>query len=456
MGTEFPPHEEELSTRAASLDDVNKVRLRGAQVEVVSGADAGLVLPIEAAGLLVGTGVGCDVRLSDKLVSRRHLELRAEAGGVRAIDLGSLNGTHFAGARIREILVDRDGVLIVGDTSLAVRLLAQPLDVSISPRTRFGDAIAHSPAMRHVFALLERAAKSDVTVLLEGDSGTGKDVLSQALHMESGRKEGPFVVVDCGAIPENLVESELFGHEKGAFTGAVNARAGAFEQADGGTLFLDEVGELPMEAQPKLLRALENRSFRRVGGAQTVRVNVRVVAATNRKLREAVRRREFREDLFYRLAVVHVSVPRLGDRPDDILPLAESFLRRATGDAGATVPQDLARLLTAYPWPGNARELRNVVERFATFDRADANLLFGQGSGPASSRGGAAFVGLDALPYHEAKRRVVEQFHRAVLPLVVERAGGSVPRAAELLGIPRASLYRMLQQLREDDSGVDS
>ncbi|NUO54294.1 MAG: sigma-54-dependent Fis family transcriptional regulator, partial [Polyangiaceae bacterium] len=265
------------------------------------------------------------------------------------------------------------------------------------------------------------------------------------------RAEGPFVVVDCGAIAESLVESELFGHEKGAFTGAVATRPGAFEQADGGTLFLDEVGELPLDAQPKLLRALENRSFRRVGGAQLVKVNVRVVAATNRKLREAVRRKEFREDLFYRLAVVHVAVPRLADRPEDVLPLAESFLKRATGDQDAKIPEDLARLLKAYGWPGNARELRNVVERFATFDRADPKLLFDPGTSTSVSSGSNVFEGLETLPYHEAKRRLLDRFHREVLPKVVERMEGSVPRAAELLGLPRQSLYRMLGQLRDGD-----
>ena len=446
--------EEDMETRAAPVPGSSRVRLTGAEVEVVAGAEKGIRVPIGAAGVVVGSGLGCDLRLGDKLVSRRHLELGAEPSGVRVRDLGSRNGTLFGGARIRDLSLDRDGVLIVGETSLAVRLLSQPLDMALSPRTRCGDAIAHSSAMRHVFALLERAAQNDVTVLLEGDSGTGKDILALALHQESARRDGPFVVVDCGAIPDNLVESELFGHERGAFTGAVGTRTGAFEQAEGGTLFLDEIGELPMDAQPKLLRALENRSFRRVGGAQTIRVDVRVVAATYRRLREAVRRREFREDLFYRLAVVHVAVPRLSDRPDDVVPLAEAFLRRATGNAAAEVPPDLARLLTAYSWPGNARELRNVVERFATFDRAEPSLLFGAGdAGPASRRGGLDLAAYESLPYHEAKRRLIEAFHRAVLPLVVERAGGSVPRAAELLEIPKASLYRMLAELRGDGGG---
>lgn len=205
-----------------------------------------------------------------------------------------------------------------------------------------------------------------------------------------------------------------------------------------------------MDAQPKLLRALESRSFRRVGGTDTLRVDVRVVAATNRRLREAVRRREFREDLFYRLAVVHVSVPRLGDRKEDVIPLAETFLRKVTGDAAATLPAELARLLRGYDWPGNARELRNVVERFATFDRADPSVLFDRVSFVDAPAG--LFDGLDALPYHESKRRVLEAFHREVLPRAVERCG-SVQKAAEELALPRQSLYRMLNQLRDGDEG---
>ncbi len=296
-------------TREAALSDLHRVRLAGATVSVESGPDAGLSAELGSAALVVGSGEGCDVRLADPLVSRRHLELRAESDGVRVIDLGSRNGTLLGAARIKEALLEDDTTLVVGDTAIAIGVKSEALDVAISPRTQFGDAIAHGPALRHVFELLERAAKGDVTVLLEGDSGTGKDVLAQSIHRESKRRDGPFVVVDCGAIPESLIESELFGHEKGAFTGATSARPGAFEQANGGTVFLDEIGELPLDAQPKLLRALENRSFRRLGGQSTIKVDVRVVAATNRRLREAVRKREFREDLFYRLAVVHVSLP---------------------------------------------------------------------------------------------------------------------------------------------------
>ena len=441
-------------TRKVTIDDIHRLQLTGAEVEVVAGSAAGtgpgVVMDIPPAGLLIGSGPDCDVRLEDPLVSRRHLELRPEEEGVRVRDLDSTNGTLVHGVMMRDVLITNDTVLGVGDCSLSIRLSSEPLDVQLSPRRSFGDAVAHSAAMRHVFALLERAAQSDVTVLLEGDSGTGKDVLATALHSESKRAESSFVVVDCGAIPEGLVESELFGHERGAFTGASQSRAGAFEQAHGGTVFLDEIGELPIEAQPKLLRALENRSFRRVGGSETIKVDVRVVAATNRRLRESVRRKEFREDLFYRLAVVHVRVPRLGERPDDVLPIAERFLRHIAGD-DAVIPDDLAILLRSYPWPGNARELRNVVERFATFDRTDARLLFGSAE-RAPEVSGDPFAGFENMPYHDAKKQVMEAFHGAVLPKAVERAGGSVAKAAQALGLPRASLYRMLSSLRDEES----
>ncbi|MCA9619108.1 MAG: sigma 54-interacting transcriptional regulator, partial [Myxococcales bacterium] len=288
-------------TRKAKVEDLHRLRLTSALATVLSGPDRGATLAIEPAGVTIGASDECDLSLDDKLVSRRHLELRAEEEGVRVLDLGSTNGTLFGGARVRDLVLTQNAVLTVGGTTLEIAITAEPLDVSVSPRSRFGTAVGESNAMRHVFSLLERAAKNDVTVLFEGESGTGKDVLATALHDQSKRAEGPFVVVDCGALPEGLLESELFGHEQGAFTGAATGRAGAFEQASGGTLFLDEIGELPLASQPKLLRAIETRSFRRLGGSRTIEVDVRVVAATNRRLREMVRHGEFREDLFYRL-----------------------------------------------------------------------------------------------------------------------------------------------------------
>lgn len=401
--------------------------------------------------LRVGSHESNDIVIEDPQVSRFHFQIRNHPGGWRLLDVGSLNGTRVGGVSVRDAdLALPECTIVIGETTLRLRAISSGTEDRAGPPA-FGALYGVAPPMRRMFERLDRIAKAPSDVLIEGESGTGKELVAAELVRRSARADKPFIIVDCGAISRSLVESELFGHAKGAFTGADRARPGAFESAEGGTVFLDEIGELPLEAQPKLLRALENRSFRRVGGAQVIKVNVRVVAATNRKLREMVRRKEFREDLFYRLAVVHVSVPRLADRPEDVLPLAEAFLRRATGDAQAKVSEELARLLRSYGWPGNARELRNVVERFATFDRADPKLLFEPGGAPSVLPGSNVFEGLEALPYHESKRRLMDRFHREVLPKVVERASGSVPKAAEILGLPRQSLYRMLGQLKDED-----
>lgn len=443
-------HHDDAETRAA--DPIHRLRLTGAEVEVVSGADEGARADVGHDGLVVGSGSRADLRLDDSLISRQHLRLRSVRDGVECEDLGSRNGTRIGGMAIRGVTLFRDALIEVGNTTLALRLLDKPVDLELSLRTELGEAIGHSPAMRYVFALLERAAQNDATVLLEGESGTGKDVLATALHAESARADAPFVVVDCGALPRDLVESELFGHEQGAFSGAVGQRKGAFELAHGGTVFLDEVGELPIEVQPKLLRVLENRSFRRVGGSDSVNVDVRVVAATNRRLRQAVRGGTFREDLYYRLAVISVWIPPLRERRDDIVPIAEALYRRVSNDASLELPSDLARLLIGYHFPGNARELRNVVERYATFRHADARLLFAHHDGapsavPEPASPGDELPDLAGLPYHEAKRRALERFQREFLIAAVERAGGSVPAAAKELELRKTSLYRMLNAI---------
>lgn len=440
---------DEATTRAASLDEIHHLVVRGAEIVVSDGPDAGLSASMAGGSMLVGTGVVCDLRLSDPLVSRRHLELHGEPRGVRIVDRGSRNGTFFFGARVGELLVSEDAELRIGATRLRIKIARDPVKLPFSPRTGFGTAVAHSEGMRHVFRLLELAAARDVTVLLEGESGTGKEILATALHEQSARRDGPFVILDCGAIAPNLVESELFGHERGAFTGAVAAHVGAFERAHGGTIFLDEVGELPLEAQPKLLRAIESRTIRRIGGRESISFDARIVAATNKPLREAVRCKEFRQDLFFRLAVVHVVVPRLAERREDIRVLADRFLKIATGDDAAKVDDELARLLTAYDWPGNVRELRNVVDRFATFQRADPALLFGRATARGRPSASATFDldELTGLTYAEAKRRLLDAYHRAVIPGVLEETSGAVPKAAERLGMSRANLYRILQDL---------
>jgi transcriptional regulator with PAS, ATPase and Fis domain len=293
--------------------------------------------------------------------------------------------------------------------------------------------------MRRVFALLERAAQSDATVLIEGETGTGKEAVAESIHRESRRSDGPFVVVDCGAIPSALLESELFGHERGAFTGAVAARRGAFEAAAGGTIFLDEIGELDAELQPKLLRVLERKEIKRVGNTQHTAVDVRVIAATNRGLRTEVNAKRFRSDLYYRLAVVEIALPPLRERPEDV-PLLVSHLLDHLGAAGtpeAAMLQSEQSLttLTHHKWPGNVRELRNYVERTVALRDQAPPLV------PASASG----VEFDlSLPLARAREACVLRFERQYITAILERHGGSVVAAARAAGLDRSHFHRLM------------
>jgi transcriptional regulator with PAS, ATPase and Fis domain len=441
---------DQTATQATGLETT--LRVHAAMLEITAGPDAGRSVRVDRPTFVLGSGPAADLRLTDGAVSREHLRIALDPSGIRLRDEGSKNGTWIGGVRVSDVVLTSDAVVDVGKTKLLVRIEAEEMDLPLSASVAFGEALGVSPAMRHLFAVLERAARSDVTILLEGESGVGKEVLARAVHAQSPRAGGPLVAVDCGAIPAGLVESELFGHERGAFTGAVQARAGVFEQADGGTLFLDEIGELPLDLQPKLLRVLETREVRPVGGraarpvgGRAARpVDVRIVAATNRRLAEAAAAGEFRRDLFYRLAVARVVVAPLRDRREDILPLARFFLRRAAADPHAELPVELAAMLASYAWPGNVRELCNVIERWALLGVRDARGLFDSaGAAPRAST-----EDLSHLPYHEARRLVLDRFERAYLPKVLEKAGGVVARAAEHAQVARPSFYRMLERLQ--------
>jgi transcriptional regulator with GAF, ATPase, and Fis domain len=294
--------------------------------------------------------------------------------------------------------------------------------------------------MRSIFGVLERIAPTDATVLLEGETGTGKDVLARAIWSESTRGQGPFVVVDCGAVSYSLLESELFGHERGAFTGAVAARQGAFELADGGTVFLDEIGELPLDVQPKLLRVLETKEFRRVGGNRTMKTNVRVVAATKRNLQREVQGGKFREDLYFRLAVVPVAVPSLRHRREDIPALVEHMLRAAGG--GLTVPDDTMQGLTAHDWPGNVRELRNVLDRAVYLARATGQTELNLVSLPGAAGGiGDVFHFEPGKSYRETRARYDAVFERRCVKWLLGRHGGNVSAAARDAKMDRKHLH---------------
>jgi transcriptional regulator with PAS, ATPase and Fis domain len=424
--------------------------VRAARLTVVRGPDAGLERRFASPNLIVGSGETAGLRLRDESVSREHLRLELSGYGVRVRDPSSRNGTWMGATRVHDAMLTEDTHLSLGETILSVALEAESTELPLSAGQTFGRAVGHSPAMRHVFATLEAASQSDATVLIEGESGAGKELLACGVHEHSPRAHGPFVAVDCGAIPPSLIESELFGHERGAFTGAERARDGLFVQAHGGTIFLDELGELPIDMQPKLLRVLETRQVRPVGGNRVRDIDVRIVAATNRNLADAAQRNTFRRDLYYRVAVVRVFVPPLRDRVEDILPLAQWFMERAADYKGQTISRDLASMLTAYTWPGNVRELRNVIQRYLVLG-ANPVALFDGRFGDLHSAPAAA--SLADLAYHEARKVALDRFERTYLPEVLARHDGNVSRAAVSMGIGRGSLHRMLLRIRDDAAG---
>jgi DNA-binding NtrC family response regulator len=424
------------------------------KVLVTAGIDEGREVAL--AGLLeVGTDKSAGFVLTDPAVSRKHLLLSAQAGKVVAKDLGSRNGTFFGGARVHEIELAVGAVLTVGHTELSVQSRFYVREVAPSTARVFGDLFGESVAMREVFAILERAAMADVTVLIEGESGTGKELAARSIHTASARKERPYVVFDCGSVPSELAESELFGHKKGAFSGATSDRLGAFQQAHGGTLCLDELGELPLELQPKLLRVLETGEVRPVGSDTSRKVDVRVLASTNRDLLAESKRGRFRSDLYYRLEVVRVRMPPLRQRPEDIPGLVAKLL------AGKLVADDKVaghnlRKLVGYAWPGNVRELRNVLtravtmslapgSRLATFDKLAFNL------GPVStspSTIGAEMPGMSThVPYKEAREQVLLNFEQLYVSALLERHGSNVTKAAAAAGLSRKHLHELIKKL---------
>jgi len=375
-----------------------------------------------------------DVVLADRSVSRFHCEILLEHGQARVRDLESRNGTWLDRTRVVEAFLADGAELKLGRTVLRVSLGEERPPQPLSVRTEMGPLVGRSVAMRAAFALLEKAAPTGTTVLIEGETGTGKEGAAEALHLGSPRRDRPLTVVDCGAIPANLMESELFGHAKGAFTGATGPRIGAFEEADGGTIFLDEIGELPLELQPKLLRVLERKEIRRVGSNSLTPVDVRVVAATHRDLRSAVNHGTFRADLYFRLSVVRIRLPPLRERADDIPTLVAHFVGRmgVKPDVAAELlrPEFIASLLRA-SWPGNVRELRNFIERCVVFQLP---LPVEEPAAPAP----ASFA--------EARQRAIDEFERRFLEELMLRHDGKVSAAAQQAGIGRAYLYRLLHK----------
>jgi two-component system response regulator GlrR len=416
--------------------------VRRFRLTVVEGPARGVAWQSTADRCSIGSHHRNDLIIEDPTVSRFHCELVIDDDRVRIRDQNSRNGTVLDGVVVMEAVLRVGSLLRLGKTVICFELGTEMNRLPLSDDTHFGTLTAVSPAMRAVFAMLARAADSDATVLLEGETGTGKSQAALSVHKKSARSEGPFVILDCGAILANLLESELFGHEKGSFTGATDRRIGAFEEASGGTLFLDEIGELPLDLQPKLLRALEAREVRRVGSNAYRSVNVRVIAATNRDLRADVNAGRFRADLYFRLAVVTIAMPPLRRRPEDIPALIEEILTslRASKEAAEPLhsPEFLAQLRSA-AWPGNVRELRNHVERCL--------ILRTIAPAPASSGSAEAGFAADATAAYATEReRAIADFERRYLKALLVLHDGRVSRAAAAAGIDRAYFYRMLRR----------
>ena len=421
----------------------------GLRLVVAAGPDQGRSLALLPGTYAVGKASDCELALTDAAVSRRHLEVVVTEERVELRDLASKNGSYYLGARFDRIQVGAGAQVTIGTTALAL-MTAPSREPPLHTADRFGRLLGQTASMRRVFAALERLARTDASIVILGETGTGKDLAAQAVHAASARADRPFVVCDLGAVPAQLVESELFGHVRGAFTGADRDRAGAFEQADGGTIFLDEIGELALSLQPRLLRLLESRSVKRVGAVAYRELDVRVVSATNRDLAAEVEAHGFRADLFHRLAVAQVRIPPLRERLDDLPLLVESFLREpaARGGARLTVPPETWAALRSYGWPGNVRQLRNVIERAAALAPPDGVLrpevlgLDGAGDGEPPLR-----VPVDpSVPFKDAKDRLIHVWEREYMAGLLERCGDNLAQAARVAGIDRAHLYRILRK----------
>lgn len=446
--SDFDDFEQSATTRVAAPRP--SMRIPSIELVVVEGKDRGLRATVRGGVARIGNAQGSDLALSDPTVSRVHCELRLRTDTITLRDHGSTNGTFVGGARIRDADIPMGTLLRVGQTTIRVEASNTPAFVEISERSAFGEVVGQSLPMRRVYAILERVAQTDTTLLVEGETGTGKDVVARSIHEASRRRSGPFVPIDCGAIPENLFESELFGHVRGAFSGAVSDRKGVFEEADGGTLFLDEIGEIPVALQPKLLRAIESRTIRRVGSNVAKPINVRIIAATNRDLAACVNEGRFREDLYYRLAVVVVTLPALRERPEDIPLLAQHFYDRLSPGAGP-LPPDFLRSLASRGFPGNVRELKNFIERSVSLGFVPTHAAGTADVGPASGEL-APRPSLDELvplhlPLKEARQAWTERFEEVYLRAMLQKTGGNVTRAAELAGVSRRFLQRLAARL---------
>src|SRR4051812_32819114 len=454
--TYLDPFEEANITATHTLVVENRttLKVRKCRLIVTAGPDQNREVVSDKERIRIGAHSSNDLVLAeDRTASRHHFEVQYTERGYLLVDLNSTNGTFLDGRRIERAYLSPGSQMRAGSSTLTFSPIDEEVTVEPDRDGQLGDMIGQSVKMRQIFGLIKKIAPMDVSVVIQGETGTGKELVARAIHENSSRKKGPLVVLDCGAIPPNLIESELFGHEKGAFTGAVQSREGAFERANGGTIFLDELGELKLDLQPKLLRVLENREVRRVGGSTVSEVDVRVVAATNRDLVKEIQAGHFREDLYFRLSVINIQLPPLRQRREDIPHILKAALAdpELVGKVGRKrfTPESLA-VMSNYSWPGNIRELLNVVSHVITFSEGEEidthhlppRLLGTQKEAPLSFN--------EHLSFKDAKEQLLENFEREYIGQLLKRCEGNISRAARESGLHRKSIERLVKKYQLD------
>ncbi len=450
-----------LSNAPTTLRPTPSVPTCAFRLTVVGGPDAGASVTADAASELptfLGTGELANLRLRDPEVSRRHVSIEVEGPQLRLRDLGSTNGTRVNGLRVTEAFLTGGETVELGSTVIhVVRDETGGRPLPALGAQSFGDYIGRSLAMRRLYPVCERLAASEVPLVIEGETGTGKEALAEAIHARGGRAAKPFVIFDCTAVPGTLIESALFGHEKGAFTGATSSKAGVFEEADGGTLLIDEIGDLDKALQAKLLRAIQKAEVRRLGGTRWIKVDVRIIAATRRDLDAEVQAGRFRDDLFFRLAVARIVLPPLRERREDIELLARHFW--GVFGRNQPFPEDVVPRLTSHPWPGNVRELANTIARIAALGdlQESGHDLFmqrrdaGGAESGATHGAGADFIDdvvLQSLELARARELVVREFERRYVSHLLEIHAGDIRLAASASGISERYLRMIRARFR--------
>lgn len=426
-------------------------------IEVIRGPAKGTETIVDKPVFRCGSAQDNDLVIDDPTVSRHHIRLEIDSLGFRVKDLDSKNGLIMDGIRIHDAWITDSCKLVIGESGLRVKPIRENIELELVRNSRLGDMIGSGPQMRHFFALVQRVARTDSTVLIEAESGTGKELAARAIHSLSRRSGGPFEIFDCSAVPESLVESELFGHVKGAFTGATSTRKGLAEASEGGTLFIDEIGELPLSIQGKILRLIERHEMRPVGSDTFRSVDTRIIAATNRTLKDEVSAGRFREDLYYRLNVIRLRIPPLRERTEDIPLLVDHFIEEFSrrDNRHYSVSHGMLNKLERYDFPGNVRELRNLIENSCLLsDSVDIEVDI-PGTGNVSPFAESDMSAYLNMQYKDAKDRLVSLFERTYWERLLQSCSGNITEASRRGGIHRKSLEYLLKKFRNESGDAN-